>query len=329
MARFKPASEIQNNQINQEVQKQEIQQQKRYPFKNLYGCAEGNMVYVNMEAVDTMNQHMTTLRDIALIIDISGSMSKYYKDGSVERMCRTIVDTLASFDDDGIDLMFFANGLVHRSIVRNAQEVKAAIDQALVSKGAFGSTMPTEAFKTFCEQIKQKGRAGTVLFLTDGAMDDGGRELKRFYTDYLHTQFKTRDNFYCYAIEFGHMASGALDVLDGLYKPEQGPEDLFDLDSSDNLDKIVEVLTQVAGMSAVGSDNITITASVDNGAKIDMVNADLIEGGMDTIQGGINKIMSFRLLTDKECTLRISVQGYDPMVIKVIPKGIDVDLQLL
>jgi hypothetical protein len=325
MARFKPQSEIAESastiQINQQVE------MKNYPFKNLYGCVEADMVYVNMESIEGLVKGMVSLRDLGLLIDLSGSMQPYIKNGSVERMILQIVDQLASFDDDGIDLMFFANGLVYRQSVRNASEVRQALAQALQTEGAYGTTMPTQAFKSFCEQLKQKRRAGTVLFLTDGAMDDGGRELKSYYMNELHTQFKTRDNFYCYCIEFGRMAFGALNVLDGLFAPEQGPEDLFDLDSAENLDKISEVLAQVGGMSAVGSD-VVISASVDNG-KIDMVNADLIEGGMTSIQGAINKVMSFRVRSTSPFILSLEIGGYSPMRVKVTPQGLDAVIEVL
>lgn len=323
MARFKPTSEIQNVvSLNKQAET------KNYPFKNVYAAVEADMVYVNMEAVDGLSSRMVTLRDIALIIDISGSMNPYYKNGQVESLVRQIVDTLAYFDDDGIDLYFFANGLVYETNVANAAGVRQAITEALQAEGAYGTTMPTEAFKVFCEQILRKNRAGTVLFLTDGAMDDGGRELKNFYQNYLHTKFRTRDNFYCYAIEFGKGAYGALDVLDGLFAPEQGPEDLFDLDSADDLTKIAEVLAQVGGMSAIGSDD-PVQASVNPGAVIDMVNSDLIEGGVPAIQGAMNKVMSFRVRSNAPFTLTVEVAGYQPMQLKVTPKGVEADIEFL
>lgn len=301
---------------------------RNYPFKNVYGCAEGNLIYINMEAVEGLKKGMTTLRDIAVIIDISGSMRSYYLNKSIENMTKQIVDALAWADDDGIDLYFFANGLVYETNVSNALQVTEEIQTAMNAKGAWGSTMPTAAFRKFCEQIKAKKRAGTVLFLTDGAMDDGGKELKAFYQNYLHTEFKTRDYFYCYAVEFGRMAFGALNVLDGLFAPEQGPEDLFDLESSDNIDNIANILKQVGGMSAVGSD-VELSASVNGNAKIDMVNTDLIEGGMSSISGAINQVMSFRVNSSAPFELTIRIAGYDSMVLKVEPKGIDVDIKII
>jgi hypothetical protein len=322
MSRFLSVSEAKNiNTINQ------IVETKNYPFKNLYGCVEADMVYVNMEAIESLVKGMVTLRDIGIIIDISGSMKPYFKDRSVELLCKQIVDTLASFDDDGVDLLFFGKGLVYKTTVKNAGEVSTAINNAINSKGAYSSTMPTGAFREFCNQLKQKGRAGTVLYLTDGGMDDKGAELLRFYKDVLHEQFKTRDNFYCYAIEFGKGAKGALDVLDGLYKPDQGPEDLFDLDSAENLEKIGDVLSQVGGMSAIGSD-VMLTASVDNG-KIDMVNSDLIEGGMQSIQGPINKMMSFRVRTKSPFHLKLQINGFQSMTVRVTPNGFNADIEII
>lgn len=318
MARFKPASD---------VTAAPVAAAKNHPFKNVYACAEGDMIYVNMEAVQVLQKGMKTLRDIALIVDISGSMRSYYTSGKVKDMVTQIVDSLAWADDDGIDLYFFADGQVYNQNVKSAAEVNGALDAASKARGAWGTTMPTECFKNFCEQIKSKNRAGTVLFLTDGAMDDGGKSLKALYQNYLHGEFKTRDNFYCYAVEFGRAAYGALNVLDGLYAPEQGPEDLFDLDNIESVDKIAAVLKQVGGMSAVGSD-VSLKASVDNGAKIDMVNADLIEGGMTSIDGAINQVMSFRVRATSPFNLDIAIPGHDTMKIKVTPEGPDVKVEV-
>lgn len=322
MARFKA---VENNAQTQQLN--QLSQTNNYPFKNFYSCVEGDMVYVNMESVENLTKGMTTLRDMGIIIDISGSMDRYYRSKAVHEMCRKIVEAVASYDDDGIDLLFFANGLVYNQTVRNVGEVDDAIKKASKARGAFGSTMPTKAFKEFTQQLKRKNRAGTVLFLTDGAMDDDGKELLNFYQNHLHTEFKTRDSFYCYAIEFGPGANGALDVLDGLYKPDQGPEDLFDLDSSDDLDKIANVLSQVGAMSAIGS-NVEVSASVDSGV-IDMVNADLIEGGMTSIQGAINKMMSFRVRTRSPFVLSLQIQGYNPMRLRITPNGLNADIQVL
>lgn len=328
MARFKSAGQQNNEEVVRQIEQQVSTQAKKYPFQNPYACAEGSFVYVNLESVEGLSKGMVTLRDLALIIDMSGSMQRYYRGGQVQDLVKTIVELVAPYDDDGVDLYFFANGLVHHDVVSNVGQVKGVIDTALSSSGAYGTTMPTGAFKEFCNQIKSKGRAGTVLFLTDGAMDDGGKELKSFYQNYLHTEFKTRDNFYCYAIEFGSGANGALDVLDGLYKPDQGAEDLFDLESANELPVIANVLAQVGGMSAIGSD-VPISMSVEGQAVIDMVNSDLIEGGMKSVDGAMNKNMSIRVNTNEPTILTLKVQGYDEMKLKVTPQGLDVDLQIL
>ncbi|UOF92531.1 VWA domain-containing protein [Fodinisporobacter ferrooxydans] len=317
MARFLPASDAKVAPV--------VNSSKKHPFHSVYASAEGEMVYINMEAVDGLQSGMSCIRDIALIIDISGSMNAYYKNGEVARLATTIVDMLSSYDDDGIDLYFFSNGLVYEANVKNASEVQKAIDQALLQPGALQSTMPTAAFRKFTDQCKSKKRAGTVLFLTDGMMDDGGQDLENFYTNVLHTEFKTRDQFYCYAVEFGRSAFGALNRLDGKYFPEQGPEDLFDLDNINDLEKVTSVLKQVGGMSAIGSD-VEMTAKSDSGALIDMVNTDLIPNGMDSVNGPINQIMSFRVKQRGPFNLLVNINGYDPMHIKVTPKGLDVDL---
>lgn len=301
---------------------------KKFPFKNVYGTVVDNDLFINMEAADEIKSIMRTLRDIGLIIDISGSMRSHYSSMAVQRLCTQIVEALAYADDDGIDLYFFANGLVYSTTVSNASEVEKAIQIAMLSKGAFGTTMPIKAFEKFCNQIKEKQRAGTVLFITDGSMDDGGSALKKFYKNILHTEFKTRDHFYCYAIEFGSGANGALNVLDGLYAPEQGAEDLFDLEHADNIEHIAEVLRQVGGMSAVAS-SLTMKGSFDNGAYTDMINTTLIPDGYSYFNAYIFQIMSIRVKANSPFNLTISVPGYEQMIVKVVgTQGSDVLIEL-
>jgi hypothetical protein len=299
----------------------------KYPFKNVYATKELNHIYVNMEATDQLKNKMVCLRDICLVIDMSGSMYRFYKDGSIDRMCSTIVDELTSYDDDGIDLFFFSSGLIHQACVASASEVKKAVMEAKEKDGAFGGTMPTSVFKAFCDQIKTKKRNGTILFLTDGIMDDAGKELKTFYQNVLHKEFGTRDKFYCFAVEFGRSAMGALDVLNGLYSPEGGPEDLFDCENADDLEKIAYVLNMIAGMSAVGNDDIEVSVKI-KGGIIDTVNMDLIEGGVTELSGPINQVMSFRIQAPGEFTMEIHVPNHDAMYIKAKQDKYEVNLTI-
>lgn len=353
-----------------------------HPFKNVYGCVEGDMVYVNMEVVDGLQRGMTTQRDMYVVVDMSGSMlgpfgklftfikepsffemSKYkslgwvtdtvsdgrkyrswsrealvelekkgyvsFHKNEVKEMLLTIIDSIAPFDDDGVDVYFFSDDIVHSGCVSNAAEIDRLIKEAIDKPTSFRGTMPISCFKRIGDQIKAKRRPGTVFFLTDGVMDDGGRALRDYYKNVLHTEFKTRDMFYCYSIEYGKEAEGCLDVLDGLFAPEQGPEDLFDVESSDNLEKISNVLKQVGGMSAIGSDE-PVDASVTGGnAKIDMVNADLIEGGMTTVSGPLNQVMSFRIRSGQPFALELKVKGYDTMKINVTPGQYDAKIDIV
>ncbi len=320
MARFKAASDVQL-----------VQGNAAHPFHNIYGCAEGDMVYINMEAVAKLTKNMTTQRDMYLIVDMSGSMQYYYKPSGfftrkpsdMEKMLTNIIEHIAQFDDDGVDVLFFSQRLVHWANIASAGEVPRALQTAMDKFGAFGTTNPMEAFQAVVDQMRQKKRAATVFFLTDGELDDQGKSLSKFYREVLHEEFKTRDQFYCYAIEFGDDAEGALSALDGQYQPEQGPEDLFDMESADNLHEITQVLRQVGSMSAVGSsDQVTVT--VDQNHVIDMINTDLIEGGTKSATGEMNQVMSFRVRAKDAFTLTLSVQGYDDMVIRCVPQGVDV-----
>lgn len=289
-----------------------------YPFTNLYATKEEGRLFINMEAVPTLLQGMKSDREIGVIIDMSGSMSKHYKDKSVERMISEVVESLKSYDGDGIDLYFYAASLVYSATVRSKQDVSHHIDQARKARGAFGTTMPVMAFEKFASQLKEKGKNGTVIFLTDGGMDDRGVKMKRFYQDVLHKDFRTRDRFYCYAIEFGSGASGALKVLDGLYPPEQGLEDLFDIHKTNSLSKLSEVLQQVVGMSSISS-NREASFSTNNLAKIEMINQYLLPKDSEHATVTAYKTMSIGVSSGQPFVLQVNVNGYSPMNIQVTP----------
>lgn len=324
MTRFRVGNE-KSREVFPTIEKNQI---KKIPFKNFYASVEEQNIYINMESIDELTKEMETLSDIALIVDISGSMKRYYQDGSILNLCRSIVETVSQYDDDGIDIYFFANGLISHSVVSSVNDVNNSINKALQTKGAYGTTMPTEAFEKFCEQLKRKNRVGTVLFLTDGVMDDAGKELKSFYQNYLHTQFRTRDKFYCYAIEFGRLANGALDILDGLYQPEQGAEDLFDKENVDNVSDISYIFDQVGGMTAIGSDR-KVFISVEGNVVMDMINIDLMDRGVKNIEGCINKNMSIRAISREPFILKLKVDGYQEMKLRVIPQGLDASIEIL
>lgn len=294
----------------------DLTQKHNFPFLNVYASEEDGVVYLNMEAVPELTKHMKSHRDIALIVDLSGSMRPHFKNNSVQKMCEEIVDTLAPHDADGIDILFFASGLVYEASVKTSKEVALHIQKATKARGAFGTTMPIEAFRSFTDQLRKKGTNGTVLFLTDGSMDDKGKKLKEFYQNVLHTEFKTRDRFYCYAIEFGQSASGALKVLDGLYQPEQGPEDLFDLFKTNSLSKISDVLSQVASMSSVSSDEV-MSVSVSSPSGIHMVNQILLQPSLHSFDCSIYKVMSFAINEKNAFTFNVAVNGFTPMTIEV------------
>jgi tellurium resistance protein TerD len=301
--------------------------QTNYPFKNIYGSIENGRIFVNMEAVDSLASQMKINRDIALIIDLSGSMRRYYKDQSVHGFIQEIVETLLPFDSDGIDLYFYAARLVYSATIRSIPEVMIHVDKAVKSNGAFGTTMPIEAFEDFAEQLKKKQKNGTVLFLTDGGMDDRGVKLRRFYQNVLHTEFKTRDHFYCYAIEFGKGASGALKVLDGLYQPEQGPEDLFDIYKTHSLQKLSDILSQVISMCSVAS-HMKVHYTTEQVDGIVMINQNLLSSKVMQTTTSIYKIMSLGFDTDSPFTIHANVSGYSPMALLVKPSSEKVDIEL-
>jgi hypothetical protein len=340
------------------------------PFKEIYACKEEDYIFVNMEAVDELQKQMETKRDMYVVVDISGSMSEYYRneykkvqnvvhkkstgllgglrglvglpneydsveytskktaDSEIFNMLRMVLDSIIPYDDDGVDVFFFSQGLVHKACISSVESLKEELDTAIGKRGAFSTTNPIECFEIITDQIISK-RPGTIFFLTDGYMDDNGVSLRGFYQRVLHERLKTREKFYCYAIEFGKSAQGALDMLDGLYSPEGGPEDLFDKENFSNLDEIGRVLEQVGGMSCIGS-NAQVTARIVSGdASIDYVNVDLYEKGLKEVTTSLNKIMSYRIKSREEFIIELSVQGMGNMKVKVKPSRYEAETEVV
>lgn len=295
-----------------------------YPLQNIYVTKEGNRVFVTASAVSSLASRMESIRDIALIIDISGSMRKYYKDGSVESMCVEMVEMLNPYDSDGIDLLFYAKKLVYQVTVKTKEETIKAVQTAMTTKGAYGTTMPVEAFEKFSRQLLKKQKNGTVLFLTDGGMDDRGSKMRRFYEEVLHTKFRTRDRFYCYAIEFGKSAIGALEKLDGLFPPEQGSEDLFDIHPTFTLKKLSDILIQVVGMSSIASkEEVHISTNAQSG--LSMVNQYLVTP-IETITSPLYHTMSVGIDSVKPFELTFDVKGYEKMFLKIDPLSLSIEV---
>lgn len=321
-----------------------------YPFKNVYATKEGEYIYLNMEADEKLSNRMTTKKDMYVVVDISGSMRRYYEEkvitkvseieptgfmgkikksigiptykkeiirtekSEISMLLTRIIDSISPFDDDGVDVFFFSTDLINSGCISSAEEVDELINDSMKMQGAFCTTNPIQCFKAITNQIKEKKRGGVVFFLTDGIMDDSGVSLKNYYKDVLHRELTTRDNFYCYAIEFGNDASGALDMLNGLYAPEGGPEDLFDKENINSLFEISEVLVQVGGMSAIGGED-KMSISVTEG-MIDTINTDLINPAISA-NPYISKIMSFRIKANNNFSANIRVSNYDTMKIDI------------
>ncbi|GAA2970808.1 VWA domain-containing protein [Streptomyces lactacystinicus] len=146
--------------------------------------------------IDTYRSAEATLRNIDLlglraavylVLDRSGSMRRFYNDGSVQRLSEQALGLAAHFDDDGIvPLTFFSTGvhthkvrrgLLHRSektidlSLDNYQGRVGAIHNGL---GHMGRTYYASGMEAVIEHYQQSKTTAPafVIFQTDGAPDD-------------------------------------------------------------------------------------------------------------------------------------------------------------
>ena len=124
---------------------------------------------------------------VYLVLDYSGSMIRFYKNGSVQHLAEQSLGLAAHFDDDGIVPLVFFSTDVHTHTVRRGlrRHVEKTTDIALddhhgriesirKSLGSMGRTNYSTAMAAVIEHYQQSGTTAPafVIFQTDGAPTD-------------------------------------------------------------------------------------------------------------------------------------------------------------
>lgn len=107
---------------------------------------------------------------VALVMDISGSMSVSYSEGTVQEIVNRILPLAVQFDDDGeLDFWYFGSRFERRPTV-NMQNYKSAVPadwQNLMKKLGFGSNAMT-VMNDVREEYAGTDIPAYVIFVTDG-----------------------------------------------------------------------------------------------------------------------------------------------------------------
>jgi hypothetical protein len=114
---------------------------------------------------------------VALCIDISGSMSTLYSNGSVQEVCERILPLGVKFDDNqAIDIFLFSDGSSCRDIGElTTNNFPNFVKDVVIKKhmDLMGGTDYAPVMKMIIDKYtKTKGDPAYVLFLTDGDNSD-------------------------------------------------------------------------------------------------------------------------------------------------------------
>lgn len=108
---------------------------------------------------------------VYLVLDRSGSMREYYRDGTVQHLAEQALGLAAHFDDDGIvPVVFFSTGIDGIDEV-SLTDYSGRISKLNDSYGHMGRTDYAAAMTAVIDHYRQSGAhaPGFVIFQTDGA----------------------------------------------------------------------------------------------------------------------------------------------------------------
>lgn len=117
---------------------------------------------------------------VYLVLDRSGSMREYYRDGTVQHLAEQTLGLAAHFDDDGtVPVVFFSTGVDGIDEV-SLTAYSGRVNELNDSYGRMGRTDYAAAMTAVIDHYKRSGaRApGFVVFQTDGAPTSRGAATK-------------------------------------------------------------------------------------------------------------------------------------------------------
>jgi hypothetical protein len=105
---------------------------------------------------------------VYLVIDHSRSMSRYFKDGSVQALAERVLALAAHFDDDGTVPVIFFDTTARAAVEIEVTNYQGSIDRIKATAGTMGATDYAAAMRAVIDHHKGGGPA-FVVFQTDGA----------------------------------------------------------------------------------------------------------------------------------------------------------------
>ena len=140
-------------------------------LEKVTAAAPGLVSLYKTAALSLEKYHLAGQRaSVYLVLDHSGSMRRYYQDGSVQRLAEQVLAVSAHLDDDGIVPTLFFSWKAHPFVEVGLTDYQGRIDREQRACGAFGTTDYAAAIEAVVKHYrKSKAKAPAfVVFQTDG-----------------------------------------------------------------------------------------------------------------------------------------------------------------
>lgn len=110
---------------------------------------------------------------VYLVLDRSGSMRSYYRDGSVQNLAEQALGLSVNLDDDGTVPVIFFDSDAHPVVDVSLDSYEGSINRIHDSLGHMGTTNYAAAMLEVIEHYEQSGATDPafVIFQTDGSPD--------------------------------------------------------------------------------------------------------------------------------------------------------------
>jgi stress response protein SCP2 len=173
---------------------------------------------------------MDVTAQVALLIDISGSMGRMFRGGTVQRIIDKIVPLAMQFDDNGeFELWYFGSSAKRMPPVTIRNYSSAAADWVQLMSQYGGGTNLAPAVEEIADEYKNGKIPAYVLCITDGATTKAGKVKK------LISQASAYPIFWQF-IGVGRGNYGILEQIDSMTGRRVDNANFFVLDDIDQVD---------------------------------------------------------------------------------------------
>lgn len=152
-----------------------------------------------------------TIARVALVLDISGSMSGRYRNGTVQEIVNRTVPLAVQFDDDGeLDLWYYGSSAKRMPSVntKNYQKAVPGNWESLMKSLGYGNYEPA-VMKLVTDEYRGGKLPAYVIFITDGGVGNE-KAIKKLLTD------SAREPIFWQFVGVGGSNYGVLERLDSM-----------------------------------------------------------------------------------------------------------------